>query len=384
MPSIASPQDSRLKTQAPPASVLLAGGGSGGHIFPNLAILQRLRERSPTVAATLVISTRPLDAEVVTKAREKAVAVPVQPLTMKPWRWPAFYDAWHKSVHALLAVIAQERITAVVATGGFVSGPALAAARKAGLPAALVSLDAIPGKANRLMASKASAIFTVYPTALWPQAQRIGMPLRRNAIGPNDKHAARRQLGLEPDGEVLLVTGASQGASSLNRMMIELAGQTQVRKTLRNAGWRVLHLTGDKPEERDAAIAAYQAAKIPATVLPFCDAMGLAWASATLAISRAGAGSVAEAWANAVPTIFFPYPYHKDLHQKFNAEPLTHTGAGILMLDAIDPRVNARQLAPRLLSLIGNDSQRYQMAENLRSTRPDDGAAVIADWVLGV
>ncbi len=368
--------------QQPATSVLLAGGGSGGHIFPNLAILERLRERQSSIAATFVISHRPLDAAVMVKANEPALAIPVQPLTMKPWRWPGFYDAWQKSVKAVLATIAERRIRAVVATGGFVSGPAIAAARQAGIPAALVSLDAIPGKANRLMAGKANVIFTVYPTSIWPQAERIGMPLRRSAVGPNDKHRARRELGLDPQRELLLITGASQGASSLNSMMIQLVGQTQVRKTLRNAGWQILHLTGDKTQELEAAIAAYEAAQIPATVLPFCDAMGLAWAGASLAVSRAGAGSVAEAWANAVPTIFFPYPYHKDLHQKFNAEPLTQTGAGILMLDAIDPAVNARQLGPRLLSLVANDSQRYQMAENLRSTRPDDGAVVIADWVL--
>jgi UDP-N-acetylglucosamine--N-acetylmuramyl-(pentapeptide) pyrophosphoryl-undecaprenol N-acetylglucosamine transferase len=109
--------------------------------------------------------------------------------------------------------------------------------------------------------------------------------------------------------------------------------------------------------------------------------MGLAWASASIAVSRAGAGSVAEAAANAVPTIFFPYPYHKDRHQKFNALPLTAPGAALLMTDLIDPPSNARQLAPRLIHLMANTTRRYQMADLLRKLQPPDGAAAIANWI---
>ncbi|MEX0775871.1 MAG: UDP-N-acetylglucosamine--N-acetylmuramyl-(pentapeptide) pyrophosphoryl-undecaprenol N-acetylglucosamine transferase [Phycisphaeraceae bacterium] len=363
-------------------SVLLAGGGSGGHIFPNLAILERLRERRPDVGAVFVVSQRPLDAQILEKHQQRYTPIPVQPLTAKPWRWPAFYQAWRQSVDMTAALMRQMNVRAVAATGGFVSGPAISAAHRLGLPVALVNLDAIPGKANAWMAGRATAVFSVYATPTLAKAQRIGMPLRKVAIGPADRFKARAAMGLDPERETIFVTGASQGASSLNRMMIELVGQTQVRKALRaREEWQVLHLTGDKGEEAEAARKAYEKAGVPARVLPFCDTMGQAWCSASIAISRAGAGSVAEAWVNAVPTIFFPYPYHKDLHQKHNAEPLTQAGAAVLMLDQIDPATNARQLGPRLLSLMSNSTQRYQMAENLRNTRPPDGAAIVADWL---
>ncbi len=362
-----------------PPTVLFAGGGTGGHIFPNLAILERLKKHIPEANAVFAVSNRPLDTQILASHTLAYVALPARPLSIKPWLWPGIYQAFHESSRMVAAVLQQLNVKAVVATGGFVSGPAVDAARRLRIPAALVNLDAVPGKANRYLAAKASKVFTAYASPAIPDAEAIGLPLRQSALGPADKAAARRQLGLNPERETLLITAGSQGASTINRMMVELAGQSQTRKVL--AGWQMLHLSGDK--DREDLIAAYQAAGIPAKVLPFCDTMGLAWASATLAISRAGANSVAEVWANAVPTIFYPYPYHRDQHQKLNAEPLTRTGMAILMLDEIDPTVNARKLGPRLTALITNASQRYQMAEQMRATRPADGAAAVAGWVKG-
>jgi UDP-N-acetylglucosamine--N-acetylmuramyl-(pentapeptide) pyrophosphoryl-undecaprenol N-acetylglucosamine transferase len=183
---------------------------------------------------------------------------------------------------------------------------------------------------------------------------------------------------------------------------MELVRREDFRAAL--GGWQVFHLSGDKDVAeltRD-----YAAAKVPARVLPFCDAMGLAWGSATLAISRAGAGSVGEAWANAVPTLFFPYPYHRDQHQKLNALPLTHSGAGagaenvqspesrvqsrganpgaVLLEDLIDPAANAAQTGPVLMDLIADAGKRQKMAAQLRATRPADGASAVADWLAGV
>ncbi len=366
-----------------PKTILFAGGGTGGHIFPSLAVWERLREAAPNAQSLFVISQRPLDVQVLAKHPVHYAAISAQPFSLKPWHWPNFFQCWSQSVSAVQALIQQRQVSAVVAMGGFVSGPAVAAARSLKIPVALVNLDAVPGKANRYLARKANQLFTVYPTPHWPQAVTLGLPLRRSAVSSLDPTQARTQLGLDPARDLLFITAGSQGATSINRMMIELTRSNQFQRAMNDAtnGWQLLHLTGDK--DRAEVEAAYKAANLTARVLPFCETMGLAWAGSSLALSRAGANSVAEVWANAVPTIFFPYPYHKDQHQKFNAEPLTRAGMGLLMQDQIEPAANARQLLPRLLALMSNVTQRRQMHDQLRHTTPPDGAAVLAKWVMG-
>src|SRR6185436_19993094 len=148
--------------------------------------------------------------------------------------------------------------------------PAVSAARAMGIPVLLVNLDAVPGRANRLMAGKADEIFSVYPFAKWQRAQSIGLPLRRNVIGPFDKGVARKELGLDPDRETLFVTGASSCATSINKLMIELASHAQPRRALKT--WQILHLSGGS--NGDELKDAYAKAELDARVEPFCHSMG--------------------------------------------------------------------------------------------------------------
>lgn len=361
-------------------TILFAGGGTGGHIFPNLAIIERLHERGIPFYPVLVVSSRRVDANILQNCDLKRIELPILPFPSRPWHWFSFLQSWLKSIRKIKQFIADHSVKAVVATGGFVSGPVVFVASRLGLPSALVNLDAVPGKANRWLARRATSIFSVYSSTYIPTATLIGMPLRRSIIGPSDKRLARKELGLDPDRETLLITAGSQGASTLNHMMAELIQLEEIKDLIRS--WQVIHLCGDK--DQDLLIRSYQQAGIPARVEPFCRRMGLAWASASLAISRAGAGSVAEAWANAIPTFFYPYPWHKDKHQQLNAQPLTSRGLGFLMTDLIDPSANARALAPRLQAAMTDTSLRQRIAEELRRTTPPDGASVVADWVCNV
>jgi UDP-N-acetylglucosamine--N-acetylmuramyl-(pentapeptide) pyrophosphoryl-undecaprenol N-acetylglucosamine transferase len=146
--------------------------------------------------------------------------------------------------------------------------------------------------------------------------------------------------------------------------------------------WQVLHITG--PTKESDMAAAYAQLGVPAQVMPFCDTMGLAWGAATVAISRSGAGSVAEAWANAVPTIFLPYPFHKDDHQRLNAGPIVAAGGAVLLKDLVDAPANASQLAAPMLELVCGEAKREAMAAALRATTPIDGAEAVAQWVREV
>ena len=149
----------------------------------------------------------------------------------------------------------------------------------------------------------------------------------------------------------LLVTGASQGASSLNALMVAFA--LKHRDLLSH--WQVLHLAGPRSSPSAAELdAGYARAGVRALVLPFLNEMGLAWGAAELALSRAGANSVAEAEANRVPTVFVPYPYHADLHQEANAKPLVDDGAAVLAYDKLDVTANLESIGRPLEALMAD------------------------------
>ncbi len=352
-------------------SILFAGGGSGGHIFPAVAIAQRLKEGQ----AHFLVSNRAVDKQIMTDLALDYTASPATPLPRVPWKWPGFLNHWRQSISQGKSLIQQHQVAAVVTVGGFVCGPAATAARKMGVPVFLLNLDATPGKANRWLARRADELFTVYPQKKWPNAHPIGLPIRREAIGPQDRAQARTALGLSPGRRTLLVTGASQGATSINRLLLQMLHLESARQAM--TAWQVLHLAGQK--DTDMLRRAYRRAGITAVVEPFLDNMGLAWRSASVAISRAGAGSVAEVWANEVPTIFLPYPFHRDQHQRKNALPLVQAGAALMFTDQVDPTVNAHHLTSPLIELMHHRDQRMVMSNWLKQTKPADGAQQIAD-----
>lgn len=366
-------------------SILFAGGGTGGHIYPNLAVWEQVRKQSGDAAAQFVVSNRELDARVMGDLTAGEDAGPVnwsplsvRPLSMHPRHWPQFYAAWRSSVATARRLVREHQINAVVGTGGFVSGPAFAAAKKEGIRAAMVNLDAVPGKANRMLAGRVSKVFTVYESPALPGAERIGLPLPGRSIGPEDVDEARRTMGVDPISEVLLIVGGSSGAQSINRMMLSMIKLREVREAL--IGWQIVHLAG--PNDAPALRHAYKEAGLAAMVEPYCQTMGAAWRAATIAVSRAGAGSVAEVWANRCPTIFMPYPFHKDQHQRLNAQPLVTRDAAVMVTDRVDAQTNARHVSGELLSLMVDSARRRAISDALKQTCPVNGADRIASWLM--
>ncbi len=360
------------------ATILFAGGGTGGHIFPNLAIIERLVERGVGINPYLLVSQRPLDARMVAGSGLPYMSLAAQPFGGRPASLWRFWRGYRRSLRQVRALIRQSGARALIATGGFVSAPAIAAARRAGIPSALVNLDAVPGRANRAMAGRALARFTVYPHPALAGAMAIGLPLRQSALGVVQPDEARVQLGLHPDRPTLLVTAGSQGAESINALTLALCRNERARAVMRQ--WQIVHLAGLK--QRDELEAAYEQAGLQARVYAFLDRMGLAWTAASLAISRAGAGSVAEAWANCVPTIFLPYPYHKDEHQRHNAAPMVATGGAMLLPDHVEPAANVEQILDPLLELMADKPRRHIMSAALAAHDPGDGAAAVAQWAV--
>ncbi|MFA9477217.1 glycosyltransferase [Phycisphaerales bacterium AB-hyl4] len=382
-------------------TVLLAGGGTGGHIFPNAAVLERLREadagepEKSRVTGHFILSRRPLDGQIADGLGVEWTSIVAEPFGLRPrvlWRFLSGFGEAKRQVRGVIARNggnpglrgAQPSAlgrTVMVATGGFVSGPAVRAAKACSVPVALVNLDAVPGRANAWLAGQVDKVFSVYEHASLRGAERVGLPLRRTAVrGDVEPEQARCELSLLPDRRTLLVTAGSQGAVSINRAMMALCEHDAVRSALRER-WQVMHLAGESM--RDEVAKAYAAAGIEANVLAFCDTMGLAWRSADLAITRAGAGSVAEAWANRVPSVFLPYPYHKDEHQRLNAQPMVDTGGAVLLRDRVEPTANVSELAPLLGPMLTADDRLMEMRAALDRDPPGDGAQAVADWVLG-
>lgn len=364
-------------------TVLFAGGGTGGHIYPNVAIAERLHDAGRSgevpVAVHFLVSDRPGDSQTMHKLGLAFTTSGVRPLPpmRKPWRAVGFVLAWRRAIADATALLREHDVRAVVATGGFVSGPALVAARRLGIARAMVNLDAVPGKANAHLRRECSTVFSAYATDVLPNAEVVGFPLRRISIGEGDRAEARRRLGLDPERPVLFVTGATHGAESLIRAMMAIVGDPARAAGL--ATWQVFHQCGGfDPGELQTA---YDRAGVRATVVAYCDRMGDAWHAADVAVSRAGAGSVAEAWANATPTIFAPNPYHADGHQRANAKPLLDAGGAVIVADRIDPAQNLAPLGGAIADLVGDPTRRAAMRERLVATRPPDGAAAVAAWI---
>lgn len=362
-----------------PGTVLFAGGGTGGHIYPNVGIVEALRARRPDVDVRFLVSNRPGDATIMERLGERFTQSPVRPLpaVRRPWEALPFALAWRRGTAQLRRLLHEHRVRAVVATGGFVSGPAIAVAARAGLPRAMVNLDAVPGQANRLLVRRCSRVFTAYRSTLLPGAQSIGLPLRAASKGDPDPATARQALRLPPERPLLFVTGATHGATSIIHTMEALVRRAPVVEALQ--GWQVLHQCGT--HDVPALQRTYDDAGLEARVVDYLDAMGQAWSAAELAIGRAGAGSVAEAWANATPTVFLPNPYHRDQHQRHNAQPMVDGGGAIMLSDEIDAERNADLLLPVLLELLGDRERREGMREAARRTCPPDGAAAVAAWI---
>lgn len=364
-----------------PRVFVFAGGGTGGHLFPGLAIAEQLRAREPSVRCIFACSTRPLDAEILSAEKAEFVPIPAEPFALSPRRMLRFVLRWGGAVRAsrmLLGSLAEEGANVdVVAMGGFVAAPFVQAAHVEHRPVTMVNLDATPGRANRWIARKAKRIFTAaeVPGKGWTQIAPI---VRIAARPPGSQAHCRTALGLAADRPTLLVTGASQGAQTINQLLISLV--TEHPQAFKADGWQVIHQTGKGGDA--AAREAYQAAGIPAVVRPFFQEMGAVWGAADAAVSRSGAGSVAEAWAACVPTVFMPYPYHRDLHQRANALPLARRGACIIAPDAIDATANVGGAGKVILEILATPEKRATIRRAIGDLGPANGAEFLADQLL--
>ena len=350
--------------------VVCAAGGTGGHIYPMLAAIDALRAHTP-VDPVWLCSQRPIDATVLTGAGQTPTPIPARPLTPKSlaslaWNWGR---AVRESREALRALRARTGRVAMLTTGGFVSAPAAQAARLEGVPIVLLAMDAIPGKASRFVARRATRRLAVYDLHGYEQ---VGPVVRAEALPTLDPSEARARLGLDPALPTWLITGGSQGARTLNELALTLARAHPGVLS----GWQVLHQVGSDDEA--SVRSAWEALGVRAVVRALVRPMGDAWAAADLALCRAGAGTVAELWAARVPSVLLPYPFHADQHQSANARPLVEVGGARLHTDRLGGEENLADAGVSLLELLGGSENRAEMRAGLESLPVPGGAARVA------
>ncbi|WP_024793132.1 undecaprenyldiphospho-muramoylpentapeptide beta-N-acetylglucosaminyltransferase [Tomitella biformata] len=361
-------------------SVVVAGGGTAGHIEPALAVADALREMAPGIRVTALGTERGLETTLVPERGYQLELIPPVPLPRRPTmdllRLPGRV---RRSVKRTRVVFDEVQADVVVGFGGYVALPAYVAARKsilgrrAAVPVIVHEANARAGIANKVGARGAARVLAAVPGSGLPRAEVIGIPLR-GSITRLDRAAlraeARAHFGLDPDAPTLLVFGGSQGAQSLNAAVAGTA------PALAAAGIGVLHAHGPKNSVEVAAAAAPDA---PAYVaVPYLSRMDLAYAAADAVICRAGAMTVAEVSAVGLPAMYVPLP-HGNGEQELNARPLVDAGGGVIVLDA---DLTPERVVEIMVPLLRDAERMAAMSRAAADAGHRDSARRIAEIVL--
>lgn len=353
--------------------VLVAGGHSAGHIEPALNFADALRRLEPSAEITALGTIRGLDTTLIPARGYPLELIPPVPLSRRLNRALLTTPLrLRESVRAAGAVVDRVAAEAVVGFGGYVAMPAYLAARRKGIPVVIHEANARPGVANRVAARLTPYVFTASSGVRLPHARPIGIPLRP-AIATLDRTAlreeARRRFGLDQDAPVLLVTGGSQGAQSINRAVAGAAD------ALRRAGVQVLHIVGPQNTVDVASNAAPRY-----VVVPFVDQMQYAYAAADFVVCRSGAMTCAELAAVGLPAAFVPLPLRGG-EQRLNAEPVAAAGGGIIV---DDPNFTAAWLEANLLPILTDPARTAAMAAAAARAGARDADVVLARAVLDI
>jgi UDP-N-acetylglucosamine--N-acetylmuramyl-(pentapeptide) pyrophosphoryl-undecaprenol N-acetylglucosamine transferase len=252
-----------------------------------------------------------------------------------------------------------------------------------GVRSALLNPDAVPGKANRFLARRAEAIFAqfestaaCFPPRLRGRIRAVGCPIRGEFLRP-DRQAGIRELHLRPDRRTLLVCGGSSGARSVNDALLAIAPDLDAA----GESWQVLHVTGEGKAR--AANLEGKVRRLAVRSVEYCQRMDLALAAADLVLCRAGASTIAELCAVGAAAVILPYPYHRDQHQRLNAEALEKAGAAVVVEDRIDPAANAASLRQALLPLLADTARLDAMRRASAALGKPRAAEEVARWLAG-
>jgi UDP-N-acetylglucosamine--N-acetylmuramyl-(pentapeptide) pyrophosphoryl-undecaprenol N-acetylglucosamine transferase len=346
--------------------VLIAGGGTGGHLFPGVAIAEELRARHPGAEITFVGTRRGIEARVLPD-----LGWPLELIEVSGLKTVGAMGALRGLFRLPKALLQARRLVkkykpdAVIGVGGYASGPVVLAARMRGVPTAICEQNSIPGLTNKMLGRIVRSVFLSFD-----ESRRFFKPAKILMTGnPVRRDLVQKLLGEAPahTGVHVLVCGGSQGAVAVN----ELAS----RALIALGGVTITHQTGEK--DLEATRARYQAAGVAADCHAFIKDMASAYQRADIIIGRAGATTVAELAIAGKPAIFIPYPFAADNHQELNAREMAAKGAALMFRQS---ELTAEALADALRPLLTDDGKRAAMGAAMKSLAKPGAAGAVADW----
>ncbi len=356
--------------------LLIAAGGTGGHIFPGIAVAEALKKREAASEVLFVGSERGLEEEILKKEDLPHVSLRVGRLKGEGFRQRLrTFVRLPGSLLQARSILAQTCPDVVLGIGGYSSGPVILAALLRRIPRAILEPNAIPGFTNRVLGRFVGKICISFAETarFFPKTKTrlTGTPVRRVLTEIGEK---RRPL---PGGDrpfTILLFGGSQGATALNKAMVALL------PALENSGksFRIIHQTGS--QDREWVRKAYENSKIPSVVEAFIGDMAAVYREADLVVSRAGASSIAELIETRSASILVPYPYAADDHQRFNAQSLSGIGAAEILLN----RDLESKLGARILHYEAKRSELETMREKLATLRKVPAADAVAAECLAM
>ena len=358
-------------------SLLIAGGGTGGHLYPGIAVARELLTRVPGARVAFVGTAAGIEARVVPREgfeldtirsaglKGKSLQSLVRGVGLLPM---SAIDAWQ--------VLSRRAPSVVIGVGGYSSGPVVALAAARGIPTLLMEQNAVPGLTNRLLAPLVQSAAVTYDEAtrfFGAKAFVSGNPVRPEFFSSGDNDDQSQGPGPVP-GSKVLVFGGSQGAHAINMAMVEAAARLAAA-----AGVAITHQTGER--DLDLVREGYARAGLQARVEPFLYQMDREMKAADVVVSRAGATTLAELTAAGRASILIPLPTATDDHQRKNAEALVKHGAAQMIEQ---PGLTGERLAAEILALSGDAARRRAMSDAARRLARPDAAKVIVDKVVAL
>ncbi|AFY54815.1 UDP-N-acetylglucosamine--N-acetylmuramyl-(pentapeptide) pyrophosphoryl-undecaprenol N-acetylglucosamine transferase [Rivularia sp. PCC 7116] len=350
-----------------PIRLLIAASGTGGHLFPAIALAEQLPDYQiewlgvPNRLETQLVPTQYKLNTIGVEGFQKGLGISSL-LTL---------GKLMGSILQVRKILKQGKFNGVFTTGGYISGPAVIAARSLGLPVILHESNALPGKVTRFFGLLCNAVAVGFEAAAkyLPKNKTIytSTPVRSAFLEPGIE--ASLDLSIPPDAPVIVVFGGSQGAVSVNKLVRESA------PAWFEAGAYVVHLTGNQDPEADSLVHPQYIS------MPFYNNMAALLQRANLAISRSGAGSVTELAVCGTPAILIPYPYAAEDHQTYNAQVYTTAGAGILFQQK---ELTAEKLLLQVLELLKSPEELQQMSDKAKTVAVPESAEKLAQLVREV
>lgn len=362
--------------------LLVTGGGTGGHIYPALAIARGIKEDQPQADILYVGTKAGMEADIVPRegfAFQTVTVeglprkISVQALTTLLKTCKGCAEAWR--------ILKAFKPSIVVGTGGYVCGPVVLIARLLGIPTLIHEQNAYPGITNRLLARVVKKVAVTFPESrkYFPARADVtvtGLPVRPEILLARRDEAVNA-LGLDKDKFTVLAVGGSRGARSINKAMVEI-----IRRAVNRQELQIIHITGQLGFEE--TVADLQAAGIDMgnngniTVKPYLYNMDQALAAADLVVCRAGATTIAEITVRGLPAILIPYPHASDNHQEYNARALADNGAARMILDR---DLNGEKLWDTVRELYQNGAGLASMRKNAQKLGKPDALKRLLEMV---